>query len=95
MALYQALTEIRTVELPFVIDTPLARIDSEHRKNILTCFFARLPGQVIILSTDEEISKDGLSVLQDKISNIYLIEHQIKGMSMVKENTYFNKEVYN
>lgn len=56
MSLYQSLAEIRTSELPFVIDTPLARIDSEHRKNILDYFFSRLPGQVIILSTDEEIS---------------------------------------
>lgn len=94
MALYQALTEIRTSELPFVIDTPLARIDSEHRKNILEHFFAKLPGQVIILSTDEEIEKEGMSVLQEKISDMYLIEHQIEGASTVKKNSYF-KEAYN
>ena len=29
MSLYQSLAEIRTSELPFVIDTPLARIDSD------------------------------------------------------------------
>lgn len=89
MALYQSLTEIRTAELPFVIDTPLARIDREHRKNILTYFFAQLPGQVIILSTDEEINNEGLQLLDDKISDVYLIEHQASGASSVSRGSYF------
>lgn len=89
MALYQSLAEIRTAELPFVIDTPLARIDHEHRKNILLNFFAQLPGQVIILSTDEEINGEGISLISGKISDIYLIEHQSGGTSSVTRNSYF------
>lgn len=89
MALYQSLAEIRTSELPFVIDTPLARIDSEHRRNILVNFFSRLPGQVIILSTDEEINNEGLSVLSPKISDIYLIEHQKDSTTSVHKGSYF------
>lgn len=89
MALYQSLAEIRTSKLPFVIDTPLARIDSEHRRNILVHFFSRLPGQVIILSTDEEINNDGLSVLSHKISDIYLIEHQEDSTTSVHKGSYF------
>ncbi len=89
MALYQSLAEIRTSELPFVIDTPLARIDSEHRRNILVHFFSRLPGQVIILSTDEEINNDGLSVLSHKISDVYLIEHQEDSTTSVRKGSYF------
>lgn len=89
MSLYQSLAEIRTSELPFVIDTPLARIDSEHRRNILDYFFSRLPGQVIILSTDEEINKEGIAVLSSKISDIYLIEHQENGITSVSRGAYF------
>lgn len=89
MALYQSLAEIRTSELPFVIDTPLARIDSEHRRNILDHFFSRLPGQVIILSTDEEINNEGMAVLSPKISDIYLIEHQEDGTTSVSRGAYF------
>lgn len=89
MALYQSLAEIRTSELPFVIDTPLARIDSEHRRNILVNFFSRLPGQVIILSTDEEINNEGLSVLSPKISDVYLIEHQENSTTSVHKGSYF------
>ncbi|WP_302771720.1 ATP-binding protein [Anaerotignum lactatifermentans] len=89
MALYQSLAEIRTSELPFVIDTPLARIDSEHRRNILVNFFSQLPGQVIILSTDEEINNEGLSVLSPKISDVYLIEHQENSTTSVHKGSYF------
>lgn len=73
MSLYQSLAEIRTLELPFVIDTPLACIDSKHRRNILDHFFSRLPGQVIILSTDKEINNEGMVVLSSKISDVYLL----------------------
>ena len=89
MSLYQSLAEIRTSELPFVIDTPLARIDSEHRRNILDHFFSRLPGQVIILSTDEEINNEGMTVLSSKISDVYLIEHQEDGTTSVSRGAYF------
>lgn len=89
MSLYQSLAEIRTSELPFVIDTPLARIDSEHRRNILDHFFSRLPGQVIILSTDEEINNEGMAFLSSKISDVYLIEHQEDGTTSVSKGAYF------
>lgn len=89
MALYQSLAEIRTSELPFVIDTPLARIDSEHRRNILNHFFSRLPGQVIILSTDEEINNEELAVLSPQTSDVYLIEHQEGGTTSVSNGSYF------
>ena len=89
MSLYQSLAEIRTSGLPFVIDTPLARIDSEHRRNILDHFFSRLPGQVIILSTDEEINNEGMAILSSKISDIYLIEHQEDGTTSVSRGAYF------
>lgn len=89
MSLYQSLAGIRTSELPFVIDTPLARIDSEHRRNIFDHFFSRLPGQVIILSTDEEINNEGIAVLSPKISDVYLIEHQEDGTTSVSRGAYF------
>lgn len=89
MSLYQSLAEIRTSELPFVIDTPLARIDSEHRRNILDHFFSRLPGQVIILSTDEEINGEGIVALSPQVSDVYLIEHQEDGATSVSRGAYF------
>lgn len=34
MALYYSLAQLSSHEIPFIIDTPFARIDTEHRKNI-------------------------------------------------------------
>ena len=91
MALYQALSEIRSSEIPFVIDTPLARIDSTHRRNILNNFFSRLPGQVIILSTDEEIDAPGVSALKPKLSDLYLLENLAGSGTTVVRNQYFKE----
>jgi len=91
MALYQALSDIRSAELPFVIDTPLARIDRLHRKNILNSFFSKLPGQVIILSTDEEIDTSSLKLLQEKLADLYLIEHQTDGTIKILHQQYFEE----
>ena len=91
MALYQALSEIRSSEIPFIIDTPLARIDSVHRKNILNNFFSKLPGQVIILSTDEEIDVASVDALQSQLSDIYLIENQTGGGTAILHNQYFKE----
>ena len=91
MSLYQSLSEIRSSEIPFVIDTPLARIDSTHRKNILNSFFSKLPGQVIILSTDEEIDAPGVSALQPKLSDLYLIDNQADNGTAIFHNQYFEE----
>jgi len=92
MALYKALSNIRLTELPFVIDTPLARIDNLHRKNILNSFFSKLPGQVLILSTDEEIDTPSLNLLKDQLADLHLIEHQKDGTTKILHQQYF-KEV--
>ena len=42
-------------ELPIIIDTPLARLDPIHRKNMLTHYFPNASHQVIILSQPSEI----------------------------------------
>ena len=55
MALYQALSQLNKINVPYIVDTPFARIDKEHRGKILSQFFKKLNGQIIILSTDEEI----------------------------------------
>ena len=89
MALYHSLVSLCNHELPFVIDTPFARIDTEHRQNISKHFFSKLNGQVFILSTNEEINSSHVKILQDKIAATYMLENTDNKRTVVLKNSYF------
>ena len=89
MALYQSLSKLNRINVPYIIDTPFARIDKEHREKILEKFFKHLSGQVIILSTDEEIVSDYYDILSERLSNTFVIKHSTNGTTEVHPNTYF------
>ncbi len=89
MALYQALAGLNKINVPYIIDTPFARIDKEHRENILEHFFKQLKGQIIILSTDEEIVSTYMDVVSDVTSNTFILNHTTTGSTEVLANEYF------
>lgn len=89
MALYQALSQLNKIDVPYIIDTPFARIDKEHRGKILERFFKKLNGQIIILSTDEEIVGDYQNIILDVVSNTFVLEHTINGNTKILEDIYF------
>lgn len=89
MALYYSLVSLCNHELPFVIDTPFARIDTEHRHNISKHFFSELKGQVFILSTNEEINSSHVQILKDKIAATYMLENTDNKRTVVVKNSYF------
>lgn len=89
MALYHSLIQLCKHEIPFIIDTPFARIDTEHRNNISKYFFSKLNGQVIILSTNEEIDSDHVKIMKDKICATYMLENVDNKQTTIVGNTYF------
>lgn len=89
MALYHSLVQLGNHEIPFVIDTPFARIDTEHRRNISKHFFSKLKGQVFILSTNEEINTSHVQIMNQKIAATYLLENTDNKRTMVVDNQYF------
>lgn len=89
MALYYSLVSLCNNELPFVIDTPFARIDTEHRQNISKHFFCELKGQVFILSTNEEINSSHVQILKGKIAATYMLENSDNKRTVVVKNSYF------
>lgn len=89
MALYHSLVSLCNHELPFVIDTPFARIDTEHRHNISKHFFSKLNGQVFILSTNEEINSSHVKLLEGKIAATYMLENTDNKKTIVLKNSYF------
>ena len=61
--------------LPFMIDTPLARLDVVHRDNLIEKFFPYASHQVVIFSTDAEIDEKYYSKMKPYISRSYAMEY--------------------
>ena len=93
MALYQSLSQLNKIDVPYIVDTPFARIDKEHRGKILDRFFKQLNGQVIILSTDEEIVGNYCDVISDIVSNTFVLNHTINGNTEIIADTYFGGSI--
>ena len=66
-ALIAALTKVSKRTFPVIVDTPLARLSLEQRLGVLRTFTDR-PGQVILLSTDQEVVDDKLDVIRHRIA---------------------------
>ena len=71
LSLYWAIIMLSDQDIPFIIDTPYARIDASHRKEISEKFFPNISKQVIILSTDEEINEEYYKILKPYICLLY------------------------
>ncbi|MBM7865679.1 AAA family ATPase [Heliobacterium gestii] len=89
MALYWSLIKVANKSIPFVIDTPYARIDKKHRQHITTQFFPTLSHQVIILSTDSEINEEYYALLKPFIAKEYTLCYSEKQKNTVTEERYF------
>ena len=89
MALYHGLSRLNKINVPYIVDTPFARIDKEHRSNILANFFTKLNGQILILSTDEEIVGNYQEMVSDLLSNTFVLNHTPGGNTEILKDTYF------
>lgn len=75
--------------LPLIIDTPLGRLDSEHRKHLVDNYFPKVSHQVILLSTDQEIDRNYRDDLKRYISREYNIHYdETQKTSLISEG-YF------
>lgn len=71
-AMLEALGKSSGKRLPIIIDTPLGRLDSEHRQRIIENYFPTASHQVMLLSTDTEISlAQGPEIFRQSISKMY------------------------
>ncbi len=91
MSIYLALLKTSRKDIPFFIDTPFARIDSEHRENIVKEFFTKLNNQMFILSTDEEIVGDYKDMMTTHISNKFILRISDYGTTQIVNDTYFGE----
>lgn len=89
IALLWALARTSGRRLPFIIDTPLARLDTEHRTNMIKGFLPNASHQVIVFSTDTEIDRSYFGQLQSCISRAYQLEYDMAQESTSAKEGYF------
>lgn len=68
VSLLWGLAQTSQLKLPIIIDTPLSRLDSTHRDNIVNNYFPNAGEQVVILSTDTEIDTNYYRSLKPHLS---------------------------
>jgi DNA sulfur modification protein DndD len=61
--------------IPTIIDTPLGRLDSSHRGRLVESYFPHASHQVILLSTDQEISGSYHTALKPYVGREYTLAH--------------------
>ena len=75
--------------LPFMIDTPLARLDAAHRANLLERFFPLASHQTLIFSTDTEIGAAEYRKIRKYVSKSYTIRYDPGRRSTTTRQGYF------
>jgi len=88
-SMLESLGKVSGRNLPFIVDTPLGRLDSNHRTRLIENFFPKIGEQVIVLSTDTEVDEDFYDALMPHISKSYeIIYNESEGSSNV-DSGYF------
>lgn len=91
VAFLWGLARVSGKNLPIVIDTPLGRLDSSHRHNLVERYFPTASHQVILLSTDTEIGKQEVQQLResDAIAVEYLLKYDSEQRQTTLQTGYF------
>ena len=93
LAMLEALGKTSGKDLPFIIDTPLGRLDSNHRSKLVNNFFPVIGEQVIILSTDTEVDEQFYNDLHPSVKTAYEIKYKDgNNSSTVTEGYFWNQE---
>ncbi|CAH1534125.1 DNA sulfur modification protein DndD [Vibrio rotiferianus] len=92
ISILEALGRTSGRKLPIIIDTPLGRLDSHHRDKLVENYFPTASHQVVILSTDTEIDKNYINLIQDDIARTYEIRFDGLTKSSKVAEGYFWKQ---
>ncbi|MDE0041331.1 MAG: DNA sulfur modification protein DndD [Candidatus Poribacteria bacterium] len=79
--------------LPMIVDTPLGRLDSEHRGRMIEHYFPNASHQVVVLSTDTELDKQNFEILSPHVSHAYhLAYNELEGRTDVEERYFWRTQ---
>ena len=91
ISILEALAKTSGKKLPIIIDTPLGRLDSKHRNNLIQNYFPHASHQVLILSTDTEVDEAFYKDLSVSISHAYRLEYDSEAGCSTPTEGYFWK----
>lgn len=81
--------------VPTIIDTPLGRLDSSHRRHLIERYFPCASHQVLLLSTDEEIVGSYYKALKPYITRTYILSHdETSGNTQIKPGYFSDIKTY-
>lgn len=91
IALLWGLARASGRQLPVAIDTPLGRLDSSHRNNLVERYFPQASHQVLILSTDTEIRNAEVQQLRNNnaICREFLLHYDATQHQTCVKSGYF------
>lgn len=89
IAILWALALCSQKKLPVIIDTPLSRLDSQHRTAIITTYFPNASDQTIILSTDTEIDRNSYDMMADFVGDEFTLVYSEETKSTSIQKGYF------
>ena len=91
IALLWGLASASGRQLPVAIDTPLGRLDSEHRNHLVDRYFPQASHQVMLLSTDTEIRTDEVNRLREQgaIAREYRLHYDLATQQTTVKSGYF------
>jgi DNA sulfur modification protein DndD len=91
ISLLWGLARVSGRHLPVAIDTPLGRLDSSHRHNLVARYFPTASHQVILLSTDTEIDQEQVKLLRENeaIALEYLLKYDQQKRQTTVKTGYF------
>ena len=75
--------------LPFMIDTPLARLDEEHRDSLIEKFYPYASHQMVIFSTNSEINGEFYQKLEPFVERSFVIKYDSQKGKTIKHDNYF------
>jgi DNA sulfur modification protein DndD len=79
LSLVAAIARVSGKGAPFVIDTPLARLDTEHRINVLQYFAQRGGEQVVLLSQPDEVHGPYYRAICERVGKAFRIDFEELG----------------
>lgn len=91
LSLLWGLAQTSQLNLPIIIDTPLSRLDSVHRDNIVKHYFPNAANQVIILSTDTEVDNNYFKTLEPNLTGAARLEFNHNNeLTTIREGYFWN-----